>query len=284
MQNFEEFHFTCQDGYSLSARFYPHQNSTLHPILIAPATGIKKSFYHHFATWLNQQGHAVMVFDFRGIGASLHGSLTQSQASIVDWGTLDLPAALETLLVKTQRKKAILIGHSAGGQLTGLMANHEKLLRIITISGSTGHIKGLKGKTRLLAPVMFKILFPASCFFKGYGATQCIGMGENLPRRVAQQWAEFCSRPGYAINAIGKYTQVDYHAEVKAPIIAFWPTDDEIATHDNIQDLLGLYPKAHSEIIKLEPSIYQHLSIGHMGFFKQSHQNLWSIALKEIQK
>lgn len=50
---------------------------------------------------------------------------------------------------------------------------------MITVAGSTGHIKGLKGKTKVLAPVMFNLIFPISSLVKGYGATQFIGMGRK---------------------------------------------------------------------------------------------------------
>src|SRR5690606_40296533 len=64
----------------------------------------------------------------------------------------------------------------------------------------SGHVKGLKGKTKLLAPVMFNVIFPLARITKGYGPTQVIGMGENLPKDVAREWAQFCSKPGYVIN------------------------------------------------------------------------------------
>jgi predicted alpha/beta hydrolase len=41
-----------------------------------------------------------LIFDFRGIGESLHGELKDSTASINDWGILDIPAAVDTLLEK----------------------------------------------------------------------------------------------------------------------------------------------------------------------------------------
>ena len=65
---------------------------------------------------VSQQGYDVLSFDFR-IGESLHGALKQSTASITDWGTLDIPAAIDALLIKTKANQVILIGHSAGGQL-----------------------------------------------------------------------------------------------------------------------------------------------------------------------
>ncbi|WP_286860281.1 MULTISPECIES: alpha/beta hydrolase family protein [Acinetobacter] len=286
MSEFETLTIKCKDGYQLSARFYPvtETESKKSPILICPATGITKQFYHIFSCWLQAQGYAVMVFDFRGIGESLKGSVKQSKASIVQWGQLDIPAAIDALLAKTQAAKVILLGHSAGGQLLGIVPNYVKVEKVVAIAGSTGHIKGLRGRTKLLAPVMFNIIFPLARITKGYGPTQAIGMGENLPKDVAREWAEFCSKPGYVINAIGKKISPahDYHAQITCPITSIWASDDEIATEANVKDLLRLYPNAKTQMIELKPKSYAHKAIGHMLMFKRSHQNLWPVIEREI--
>lgn len=283
MNTFENLTITCADSYSLTARFYQAKQSTHRlPILVCPATGITQGFYHHFIEWLAQQGSDVLVFDFRGIGESLHGPLRQSKASIQDWGQLDIPAAIETLLNKTGKQQVILLGHSAGGQLLGIVPNYKKVAQVIAISGSTGHVKGLKGRTKRMAPVMFKMIFPVSSLVKGYGATKFLGMGENLPKNVAKQWAEFCSKPGYVMNAIGKTIFEDYHNEIQCPITVYWSSDDEIATEANVKDLLRLYPKASTEMIELKPKDTGHKAIGHMLMFKKSHQNLWPTMTQNI--
>ena len=286
MSEFETLIIKCKDGYQLSARFYPvtETESKKSPILICPATGITKQFYHIFSCWLQAQGYAVMVFDFRGIGESLKGSVKQSKASIVQWGQLDIPAAIDALLAKTQAAKVILLGHSAGGQLLGIVPNYVKVEKVVAIAGSTGHIKGLRGRTKLLAPVMFNIIFPLARITKGYGPTQAIGMGENLPKDVAREWAEFCSKPGYVINAIGKKISPahDYHAQITCPITSIWASDDEIATEANVKDLLRLYPNAKTQMIELKPKSYAHKAIGHMLMFKRSHQNLWPVIEQEM--
>lgn len=283
MNTFENLTITCADSYSLTARFYPAKQSTNRlPILVCPATGITQSFYHHFIEWLAQQGSDVLVFDFRGIGDSLHGPIRQSTASIQDWGQLDIPAAIEALLNKTGKEQVILLGHSAGGQLLGIVSNYKKVAQVIAISGSTGHVKGLKGRTKRMAPVMFNMIFPISSLVKGYGATKFLGMGENLPKNVAKQWAEFCSKPGYVMNAIGKTIFEDYHNEIQCPITVYWSSDDEIATEANVKDLLRLYPEAPTEMIELKPKDTGHKAIGHMLMFRKSHQNLWPIMTKNI--
>lgn len=284
MSAFENLSIHCNDGYELSARFYPHQTTFKHalPILICPATGITKTFYNSYATWLTEQGHDVLVFDFRGIGESLHGPLKQSTASIVQWGQLDIPAAIDTLINKTQAAQVIILGHSAGGQLLGIVPNYSKVAKVVAVSGSTGHVKDLKGRTKLLAPVMFNIIFPIARYTLGYGPTNAIGMGENLPKDVAREWAQFCSKPGYVLNALGKTVQQDFHAQVNCPITAVWSTDDEIATKANVKDLLRLYPNAPTDMIELNPKATGHKAIGHMLMFKSSHKNLWSIIEKEL--
>jgi predicted alpha/beta hydrolase len=283
MTIYENLTISCADSYSLSARFYPAKQSTHYlPVLVCPATGITQGFYHHFIEWLTQQGIDVLVFDYRGIGESLHGPLRDSQASIQDWGQLDIPAAIDTLLNKTGKKQLVLVGHSAGGQLLGIVPNHGKVAQVISVSGSTGHVKGLKGRTKRLAPVMFNIVFPISSRIKGYGATKMLGMGENLPRNVAKQWAEFCSKPGYVKNAVGKTIFEDYHHNIQCPITSYWASDDEIATAANVKDLLRLYPQALTEMIELKPQDHGYASIGHMLMFKKSHQNLWPIMTQKI--
>jgi len=283
MSQFEALNITCKDGYRLSARFYAAQTKQHeHPVLICPATGITKQFYNSFASWLSEQGYDVLVFDFRGIGDSLHGPLSKSTASIVQWGQLDIPAAVDTLLQKTSAAQVILLGHSAGGQLLGIVPNYEKVAKVVAVSGSTGHVKGLKGRTKILAPLMFKGIFPIARYTLGYGPTHAIGMGENLPKDVAREWAQFCSKPGYVMNAIGKTVHTDFHHEIQAPITALWSSDDEIATRANVKDLLRLYPNASTAMIELKPSEYGHKGIGHMLMFKKSHQNLWPVIKQQL--
>ena len=283
MSQFEALNITCKDGYRLSARFYAAQTKQHeHPVLICPATGITKQFYNSFASWLSEQGYDVLVFDFRGIGDSLHGPLSKSTASIVQWGQLDIPAAVDALLQKTSAAQVILLGHSAGGQLLGIVPNYEKVAKVVAVSGSTGHVKGLKGRTKILAPLMFKGIFPIARYTLGYGPTNAIGMGENLPKDVAREWAQFCSKPGYVMNAIGKTVHKDFHHEIQAPITALWSSDDEIATRANVKDLLRLYPNASTAMIELKPSEYGHKGIGHMLMFKKSHQNLWPVIKQQL--
>lgn len=278
----QKLSFVTQDGYLLSGRLYRKAvTSDKLPILIGAATGIKQGFYQPFAQWLAAQGHDVMTFDFRGIGDSLYGRVSDSTASISQWGQFDLPAALQTLLAQSRATRAILVGHSAGGQLLGLMPNHAQVARIIAIAGSSGRLSGLAGRTRWLAPVMFYGIFPVSTLIKGYAATKSLGMGENLPKQVGAQWRDFCRRGGYAINASRRGVP-SYHEQITTPIIAFHASDDEIATLANVQDFLNTF-SSHTECITVQPADYGYRSIGHMALLRPSHDRLWPLFYQHIQ-
>ncbi|MGW9793875.1 pimeloyl-ACP methyl ester carboxylesterase [Serratia sp. 121840015-2] len=108
--------FTAADGYVLGGSYFPALGGSNTPVLICPATGVKQGFYYAFAQWLSEQGHPVMVFDYRGVGVSLaEAHVRYSKARKQDWGECDMPAALNWLLAKTAAQQAHVIGHSAGG-------------------------------------------------------------------------------------------------------------------------------------------------------------------------
>ena len=279
----QHFYFYTQDGYPLAGDFHSHQGQKQpYPVLIAPATGIVKGFYRNFAVYLTTLGYDVMCFDFRGIGQSLHGNIQDSTASILDWGQSDLPAAVDAILQKTQAQQVILVGHSAGGQLLGVMHNFRCVAKLVTVAGSSGYLRGLKGRTKILAPLMFYGIFPLGHKLKGFSPTKIIGMGENLPQQVGRDWAHFCSKPGYVSNA-KIHPNLDYHTQVSCPITAIWASDDEIATKTNVKDLLRLYPNAKIKMLELRPKQYQHKSIGHMLMFKKSHANLWPVLAQALE-
>ncbi|AOA57994.1 alpha/beta hydrolase family protein [Acinetobacter larvae] len=283
MENYQSLNISCADGYSLSARFYRRQvGHRLHPILICPATGITQNFYQKFAQWLTQQGFDVLSFDFRGIGQSLHGPLKKSSASIIDWGQLDIPAAIDCLCRLTNQQQVYLLGHSAGGQLLGVAANHAKVAQVIAVAGSTGYVKALKGRTKTLAPLMFQVIFPLSNLLKGYGATKILNMGENLPKNVAKQWAAFCSKPGYIDNACKRKQANDFHAQIHCPITVYAAIDDEIATAENVKQFLALYPNAKTDYCPLRPVDFAQQKIGHMLMFKSHYQAIWPKLIEKL--
>ncbi|MGK0544352.1 alpha/beta hydrolase family protein [Halomonas cupida] len=245
------------------------------PILLCPATGIRQQFYRHFCEWLSQQGRDVLVFDHRGIGESRHGSLVDDTSRLQDWGLYDQPAALDHLLTLTGAERAVMIGHSAGGQMMGLWHNHRRLAAVVSISGSTGYLGGMPLKMRALAAFMFYLYLPFSVRLWGEARTRSLGWGENLPRGVARQWSQWCSSPGYVANALGKTTEVDHHDELTIPITVLHASDDPIATPANVADLLRLFPRASTSADCVTPASLGYTRLGHIDWFRPAKDRAW---------
>lgn len=278
---------TCQDGTVLKGHFLPAHGGlqpALHaPVLLCPATGVKQHFYLRFAAWLADQGHDVLVFDYRGIGLSLHGPLRHSRATLLQWGQQDQVAALDWLLQHTGQPQALLVGHSAGGQMMGLWPNHRRLARVVGVAASSGWFRGMRPAFRLKARLGLRCLLPLGTLFKGYAPSAAIGLGENLPAAVARQWGQWCAAGGYAINAVKRRPQQDFHRDLRAPITVFHASDDDIANPRTVADLLRTFPAARQQVHCLRPQEHGLRRIGHIDWFRSSHQVLWPLLARALR-
>src|SRR5690606_29080492 len=212
------------------------------PVLVSPATGVKQQFYLRFANWLAGQGHDVLVFDYRGIGLSLQGPLKRSRATLAEWGQQDQVAALDWLLHRTGSEQGLLLGHSAGGQMIGLLPNHGRVARLVGVSASSGWFRGMRLGFAVKARFGLRCVVPLGTLIKGYAPTSAVGLGENLPAAVARQWGEWCAAGGYATNATRGRPEQDFHAQVRTPITVLHAEDDDIATPATVADLLRTFP------------------------------------------
>jgi len=274
---------TCADGERLQGHFFAARGPEVaSPVLIASATGVRQQFYWRFADWLAEQGHATLVFDYRGIGLSLVGPLAASRARLVDWGTLDQVAAVQWLLVRSGAAQVVLVGHSAGAQMLGLLPNHDRISRVVGVAASTGWFGGMRLAFALKARLGLRLLVPLGTLVKGYGPTAWLGLGENLPAQVARQWGQWCAAGGYATNAVRAGQAVDFHARVRTPIVVLHAQDDDIATPATVRDLLRTLPAAPRATLCVKPGDHGLRGIGHLDWFRQSHRVLWPLLRRAV--
>lgn len=275
----EPVDIVCADGVRLRGHFFGAAAGVPRPlpVLISPATGVRQEFYGHFADWLARAGYHVLVFDYRGVGQSLHGPLAQCDAQLAHWGQRDQVAALQWLLARSQAPQALLVGHSAGGQMLGLLPNHAQVARLVGVATSTGWFGGMRPGFALKARLSLRVLLPLATRWLGYAPTARIGLGENLPAAVARQWGQWCAAGGYATNAVRGRPAQDFHAQVRTPVTVLYATDDDIATPATVHDLLRTWPAAPHQAVAVRPADHGLRSIGHIHWFRPSHRVLWPL-------
>lgn len=268
----------CADGFDLTATFYQVTKAKA-ALMIAPATGIKRIFYHSFATFLAQNGYAVITFDNRGIGDSIGASINSRNSSLVDWGRLDMTAVLEHLKRTCPNTDYHLIGHSAGGQLVGLMENAKELKSMFNFACSSGSMANLKYPFKFKSHFFLNGLIPVSNLIFGHAKINWFGMGEPLPKRVASQWRNWCNGKGYVKVYLDKMNPPHLFDELDFPTLWLHATDDEIANLENVKDMIRVYSNIPYKIVTLHPPDLNYSEIGHMKFFSSKKQKLWQYAI-----
>lgn len=270
--------FLAVDGRRLVGDLLLPDGSPQRAILIAGATGIRRHLYLQMARELRAHGSACLIFDYRDIGDSRNDEpLAASRTLKQHWGELDMPAALEHLAERVPGTPLMLLGHSAGAQLVGLMPNVGRLARIAQVAGSSGYVGEIGGGTRWLARFLIRVYLPLSSRLLGYAACKAIGWGEDLPAGVGLQWAAWCSSPGYVANSFGKSIVRHYFEEIRCPVLNLRCTDDPIASVANVEDMMRFFPNAAIERREVDPPSVGLRRLGHVDFFRQRNRAAWPL-------
>ena len=274
---------TCEDGFILKGHlFTPEQPKAA--IMIGPATGIKQQFYFSFAKYLCENGYAVVTYNNRGIGASKGKSINDGNPSLTNWGKQDMTAVLDFLKTEFPTLDYHLVGHSAGGQLIGLMKNALDIKSVFNFASSSGSVQYAKYPFKLKSAFFLGPFIHACNLFFGHTKSQWVGMGEPLPKNVGKEWSRWCYGKGYVAVDLDTKIKEHYYNELSFDSLWVHATDDDIAIYENIKDMIRVFPNIDAEIVTLNPKEQGFHDIGHMKFFSSKRSKLWPLALDWLNK
>lgn len=260
------------DGYELGATFFEATSPRLR-VLITGGTGVPARFYRHFAAWLAARGASTLTFDYRGIGASRSGSLRGAPHGYLDWATSDLPAALETLESLAPNVPTVIVGHSFGGQALGLTDAAKRADALVMVAAQSGYWKHWQGAKRWKLGLLWHVTAPLVTGAVGY-VPGSLGVGEDLPARVMDDWARWCRTPGYYTSHVAGASE--RLASFSMPRLVLGFDDDGYAPKAAVDALASWQSSPSLDRVQLAPEDLARTRIGHFGFFRPGVTRGWS--------
>ncbi len=265
------------DGYELAALRFPAVGALRGRLVVAGATGVPQGFYRRFADHAARCGFDTLTLDYRGIGLSRPDSLRGFRMSLLDWGRLDLAAAID-LMSDGGDTPLYLVGHSYGGHAFGLLPAPDKVAAFCVFGTGAGWHGWMPPLERLRVLTMWKVVLPLLTWWKGYSPWKLLGIGEDLPLDVYRQWRHWCGFPHYFFDDPAVPEIADAFARVTTPILAINALDDLWALPASRDAFLQGYRNAPVTTRDLDPAAGA-APIGHMGYFRSGTEALWSQAL-----
>lgn len=251
-------------------------------VVIGGAMGVRQAFYGPFAAWLAQQGLRVTTFDYRGQGESLTGGMREVRANLFDWAR-DYDAVIAHAAQALPGQPLLLLGHSLGAQLPGLLREHARVSGLLSVAAGSGYWRDNAPRIRRAMPAFWHVLVPLSVRLCGYFPGRRLRAVGDLPAGVMLQWRRWCLHPRYSVGAEGESAQRSY-AAVRFPVHAWSMQDDELMTWRGTQSLLALYANAPCSVERIAPHEAQARRIGHFGFFREQFRDtLWPRALQQLE-
>jgi predicted alpha/beta hydrolase len=251
------------DGGALAATVYDAGASDA--LLIASAMGVKRRYYDAFARYVAERGRNVVTLDYRGIGDSRPRSLRGFDATMHDWGTLDIPAAIDWIARELRPRSFAYLGHSAGGQLAGLAPNIECVDRLVFVAAQSGYWRHWPG-VRAYGLGFLWVAMPVVSRALGWFPGKLLMGSEDLPRGVASQWAQWGRHPEYLFG----YNDPAMYARVTAPLLAYSLRVDHYAPRAAVDALVVRYSNAQVT------RVHRDDGIGHFDAFRRGKgESLW---------
>lgn len=262
-----------RDDFALGAALYQPKGQAIGTVIVHGATAAPARFYGRFAEFLAHHGMRVLTYDYRGVGASRPTGLRGFRARMSDWALLDAAAAHELVHKRFPGEPVATIGHSFGGQLIGLLDAASDVRGSVLVASQLGYYGHWGRLDRWKLGFLWRALVPTLTASFGYLPGQA-GLGEDLPRGVAEEWARWCSHPDYLMS---DYPDArERFARFDKPMLFYSFDDDDIAPERAVAALITRLSGAQLEHHSVSPRAHGNQPIGHFGFFRPRFEHsLW---------
>jgi predicted alpha/beta hydrolase len=227
--------------------------------------------YHLLASKLAERGIAVFTFDYRGIGGSRHGRLRGFAAGMEHWGRDDFGAALALAAREFPDLAVDVIGHSIGNLMVGAAPLASRMGRIVMLAPHTGYWRDYGPKWRWALYLTWHVLMPTVTKIVGYFPGRALGLGEDLPRSFALDWARR-RQPPLMVTARDRYrfqVILEGYGKLHCPTLALSVTDDTFAPPAAAKRLLAVYPNLAVTQETISPSDLAQEQLGHFAFLRR---------------
>ena len=279
----EAVSFKAKDGYELKGLWLEAAVPQKGTVIFHSATSVKKEYYLKFATYLAEQGYPTLIYDYRGIGESLYGSLKDLDANMHQYATLDQNAALAYLVHERGKTNITWLGHSVGAQMMGLVDNIQHVRKVLAINASIGYWGYFPFPWNFASLWLWHgggIFLTA---LKGYFPAPTFGLGEPLPKGVFYEWRKWCNSRTHFKKWLVETRGSGVFEDFRIPITAIFTSDDYIAGDKSVAVLLDFYPNAPRKSIKIEATDLG-AKAGHLGIFRSKFQESgWPRILAEME-
>lgn len=261
----------ARDGFALAGTVYRHDAATDRAVIISSATAVPQRFYRHYARALADEGYIAVTYDYRGIGGSRPATLRGFDATMRDWGLLDMAGVVDWARLQLGAERIFVAGHSAGGQVAGLLDNSSAIDGMLTFSAQSGHWRLQGGEQKAMVAFHVYLTLPLLSSIFGFVPWSRLGSAEDLPKGAALEWSRWCRDPEYLLG--DDTLPLDRYRDFVAPVLAYSFDDDKWGTKRAVDAMMSAYP--HVERRHVAPSDVGLNSIGHFGYFRQDSERLW---------
>ena len=271
----ESLKLQTQNGHTISVTYYTSDVDSIGAIIIAPAMGVTQKYYAAIANWLAIQGYLAVTFDYTGIGLSKTATLRELEVNISDWAKYDCASVIALVAEEATGKPVFWLGHSLGGQIIGLIPNHSKITKAITVASGSGYWLENVPALKWRAWWLWYFVVPVANRLYGYFPGKRLRKVGDLPKGVMEQWRKWCLNPEYVVGVEGDDIRAQYRA-VELPITSFSFSDDEMISARNIESMHSFYTPSQKIMTRISPEEIDAKHIGHFGFFKAKFKHsLW---------